>query len=241
MDHNWLDAGVLLVIGLFTLIGFTSGFVFSAFRIMTTVISLILSMSFYTRIADMINGTYVKEVLSSLVYDGFRSNQAVASAQRNLDINGVFRGISSMLRFPESIAERALIKPESLESLPRTSLFEDIDIIKYFSDNCTKMVISIVSFIALFVVIRVVISLIKIFLDELAVINVFKIFNFTLAPVLGFIEGVIVVYIILALLATVNTVIQVDIIFQYLDRSTVGKLMYENNLFLEYFAKRAFI
>ena len=240
MDRNWLDIFVILVIGVFTLIGLTSGFVFSAFRIVSTVVSLFLSLSFYGKIADMITDTYAEEVLGNLIYDGFRSSQAITAAQRNLDIDGVFRGVSGLLRFPVSIGERILVKPQSLSVLPRTSLFEEIDIIKYFSDNCTKMVISIISFIVLFVAIRIVISLIKIFLDELAVLNTFNIYNFTLAPLFGFIEGVIVVYIALAFLMTINTVIQTDALFQYIDRSTLGRSMYENNLFLEFFANRIF-
>ena len=238
MDRNWLDIFVVLVIGVFTLIGLSSGFVFSTFRIISTVLSLFLSLSFYGKLAVVITDTYVEEVLSNLIYDGFRSSQAITAAQKNLDIDGVFRGVSSLLRFPESIGERILIKPQSLSTLPRTSLFEEIDIIKHFSDNCTKMVISIICFIALFVTIRVLISLIKIFLDELAALDAFNIYNYTLAPVFGFIEGVIVAYIALAFLMTVNTVIQTDVLFQYIDRSALGRTMYENNLFLEFFANR---
>jgi len=240
MDRNWLDIGVVLVIGVFTLIGLTSGFVFSTFRVISTIISLFLSLSFYGRLTEMLYGTYVEEVLGNFIYDGFRSNQAISAAQRNLNIDAVFRGISSLLRLPDSVGERILVKPQSLDALPRTSLFDEMDIVRFFSNNCTKMVISVVCFVALFVAIRVLISLIKIFLDEVAAMDIFSLYNFTLAPIFGFIEGVIVVYIALALLMAVNTIIQTDVLFGYIDRSTLGRVMYENNLFLEFFAKRIF-
>jgi uncharacterized membrane protein required for colicin V production len=239
MDRTWLDIGVVLVIGIFTLIGLSSGFVFSLFRIISTVVSLFLSVTFYGKIADVIRGTYAEEVLSTFIYDRFRQNPSITAAQKNLDIDGVYRGISRILNLPESLAEKILIKPQSLDELPRTSLFEDIDIIKFFSDNCTKMVIYVLSFIALFVAIRVVISIIKIFLDEVAAIKQLNVYNYALAPILGFIEGVIVVYIVLAFLMSINTVIQIDLIFGYIDRSVIGKAMYENNFFVEFFAKRA--
>jgi uncharacterized membrane protein required for colicin V production len=240
MDRNWLDIGVVLVIGVFTLIGLSSGFVFSTFRIISTILSLFLSLSFYNRLTAMIYGTYAEEILGNFIYDGFRSNQVITAAQMNLNTDAVFRGISSILRLPDSVSDRILIKPQSLDDLPRTRLFGDVDIVRFFSNNCTKMVISIVCFVALFVAIRVLISLIKIFLDEVAVMNVFSVYNFTLAPIFGFIEGVIVVYIVLASLMAVNTILQTDVIFQYIDRSSLGRVMYENNLFLEFFAKRVF-
>jgi len=240
MDRNWLDIGVVLVIAIFTLIGLSSGFVFSVFRIVTTLLSLILSVSFYHRLVALISGTYAEEVLGNLIYDGFRSSPIIAAAQRNMDIDGVSRGVSDLLRLPEGIGDKIFDKPRSLDALPRTSLFGDIDIIKYYSENCTKMVIAIICFIALFVAIRVVISLLKIFLDEVAAIHSLSIYNFTIAPVLGFIEGVIIVYVIMAFLMTINSVVQTDFIFQYIDRAALGRSMYEHNMFIDFLVKRVF-
>ena len=238
MDGNWLDIGVLVVIGGFFLIGLSSGLIFSAFRLFTIALSMLLSLSLYKRIADIIFGTYAETVIGTLVYDGFRSNPEVSAAQQALDVEGVLDGIASSLRLPRGMADAMFTKPESLSAVRPTSLFGEIDIIRHFSDQCTRAVISLFCIIVTFVALRVVISLVKIFLDELSAMKMFRLFNYIVGPALGLAEGVFTVYVALSVVMLVNVIVQNDFIWNLLSQSRLAQSLYENNLFLNFTLRR---
>ena len=233
MSQNWLDISVFAVITTFLLIGLTSGFVFSLFRLIAMTISIGLAGVFYVKLTPFLFDTFLEEVVCNMIYDGFRSNPVINLAQRNMDIDAVQNGIYDVLRLPPRVAERFLVKPASLSVVSKTSLFGDYDIIMFFSKNCTKMVLSVFCIIALYVVFRIMISLLKIFLDELAALDIFKIFNYALAPIFGILEGFSVVYIALGVILLVNTIIQQNFIFQIVESSNLARSMYENNLFIQ--------
>ena len=234
MDQNWLDISVFIVIATFLFIGLTSGFVFSLFRLIAMTISMGLAGIFYNKLTPYLFDTFIEEIIGNLIYDGFRSDPAINLAQRNLDIDGVHNGIYNMLKLPPQVAERVLIKPASLDVVSRTSLFEDLDIIMFFSKNCTRMVLSIFCIIALYIVIRIMISLLKIFLDELAALKIFRIFNYTLAPIFGILEGFSVVYITLSVVVLINMVVQQEPVYQIIANSNLARSLYENNLFMNF-------
>jgi len=237
-DKNWLDLGVLIVIGVFFLIGLSSGLIFSAFRLLSMFIALFMSLSFYNRLAAFFYGTYAETVIDAFIYDGFLSNQAVSSAQHDVNVDGVLKGIVDMLRLPNGVAGAIFTKPARLSDVERTSIFNDVDLIGHFSAQCTRAVIALLCVIAVYAAIRAIISVIKIFLDEVASLSVFKVFNYIGGPVFGLIEGIAVAYIALALVMLVNIVIQSDVIYAMIDNSRLARGLYQENLFLNFVMKR---
>jgi hypothetical protein len=233
MGRNWLDIAVVLVIGGFFLIGFVSGFIFSAFRTVSMFASLYLSVALHGKLAERVNGTIVEELLSRMIYAGFHSDTAINAAQRDGDIMGVMEGINGLLRLPPSVTREWLVPPESLAQIPRTSVFNSTDMIMFFSNECARLVISFLSIVVLYVAARAALAILKIFLDEVASLKAFRIFNFTIAPLLGVVEGFCTVYIAFALVMALNVVAQRPEVFELLDNSRLAKQMYENNMFLD--------
>jgi uncharacterized membrane protein required for colicin V production len=238
MDYNWLDLGVFSVIGLFLLVGLSSGLIFSAFRIVSMFISLFMSFSFYGKLAALVRGTLAEEIIRNMVYDGLRANPDISAAQRDLDVEGVLEGIVSALRLPKNVASAIFTRPESIADMPRTSLFDDIDIIRYFSDECADMVISLLAAVAVYAAIRVVISILKIFLDEISALKLFRLFNYITGPVLGIVEGLAVIYIALSVVMAVNIVAQQDVIYDLIEDSKIARTLYNNNMFMDFALKR---
>ncbi|MDR3119769.1 MAG: CvpA family protein [Clostridiales bacterium] len=238
MDRNWLDIGVLVVIGVFFLIGLSSGLIFSAFRLVSMVIAMFMSLSFYEKLAGFIYGTYAETLVYSFISDGFRSNPEASAAQLALDVDGVLAEIIQMLRLPNGVAEAVFSKPASLDVIARTDLFSEVDIIGYFSTQCTRAVISLLCVIVVYVVIRTLISILKIFLDELAALKIFRLFNYIGGPVFGLVEGIATVYVALALIMTVNLVVQFPLVYELLDKSRFASGLYENNLYLDFVLRR---
>jgi hypothetical protein len=136
------------------------------------------------------------------------------------------------------MAGKMFVKPEHLTDIRPTGLFGEIDIVRYFSDQCTKTVISLFCIIALYIAIRVALSLIKVFLDELAAIKMFRPFNYIVGPVLGLAEGVFTVYLAMAVVMLVNAVVQNNYIWQLLVDSRLARSIYQNNLFLNFMLRR---
>lgn len=238
LEKNLLDSGVLIVIGIFFLIGLSSGLIFSAFRLVSMFIAAFLSLSFYGKIAGLIYGTYAETVVNAFIYDGFLSNPEVSAAQYEINADRALDGIVKMLKLPKGVAGAIFRKPESLADVSRTHIFNDADIVGYYSAQCTKAVIALLSVIVVFVVIRLLISIIKIFLDEVASMKLFRLFNYIGGPVLGLVEGIATVYVALALLMIVNIVVQQNSIYEIIDKSRFARGLYENNLFLDFMLKR---
>lgn len=238
LDKNWLDVGVLIVIGVFFLIGLSSGLIFSAFRLVSMFIALFMSLTLYDKLAGFIYGTYAETVINAFVYDGFLSNPKVSEAQYEIDVDGALNGIIEMLRLPNGVASVIFKKPASLAEVQRTYIFNDADIVGYFSSQCTRAVIALFSAIVVYVIIRLIIAVIKIFLDEVAAMKMFRLFNYIGGPVFGLIEGIAVAYIALALLMIVNLVVQLDVIYEIIDKSRFSRGLYINNLYLNFVLKR---
>jgi uncharacterized membrane protein required for colicin V production len=238
LDKNWLDIGVLAVIGIFFLIGLSSGLIFSAFRIVSMFIALVMSLSFYDKIAGFVYGTYAETVINAFIYDGFLSNSEVSAAQYELNADKALNGIKEMLKLPNGVAAAIFQKPSSLDIVRRTNIFNDVDIIGYYSAQCTKAVIALLSIIVVYVLIRLIIAIIKIFLDEVAALKIFRIFNYIGGPVLGLIDGLAAVYVALALIMIVNMVVQLEPIYAIIEGSRFARGLYENNLFLNFIIKR---
>jgi len=237
-DKNWLDVGVLIVIGVFFLIGLSSGLIFSAFRLLSMVIALYMSISFYDKLAGFIYGTYAETVIDAFIYDGFLSNPEVSAGQYEINVDKVLKGITDMLKLPNGVAGAIFAKPESLNAISRTNIFNDIDIVGHFSAQCTRAVIALFCVIAVYVAVRVVIAVVKIFLDEVSALKIFRPFNYIGGPVFGLIEGISVAYIALSLLMLVNIVVQLDSIYDIIGKSRVALGLYENNLFLNFVLSR---
>ena len=237
-ERNWLDIGVLIVIGVFFLIGLSSGLIFSAFRLLSMAIALYMSVSFYDRLAGFIYGTYAETVIDAFIYDAFLSNPDVSAAQYEINIDKVLNGIVNMLKLPNGVADAIFTRPASLSEISRTHIFNDYDIIGHFSAQCTKAVIALLCVIAVYVLIRVVIAIIKIFLDEIAALKIFRLFNYIGGPVFGLVEGIAVVYIALSLIMAVNIVIQFEPLYEIIENSTFSRGLYVNNLFLNFVFSR---
>lgn len=237
-DKNWLDIGVLVVIGIFFLIGLSSGLIFSAFRILSMFIALFMSLSFYGKLARLVYGTYAETVINAFIYDGFLSNPEVSAAQLELNVDGALAAIVKMLRLPNGVAAAVFKKPDSLEEVRRTNIFNNVDIIGYFSAQCTKAVIALLSVIVAYVFVRAVIAIVKIFLDEVAALKIFRLFNYIGGPVLGLIDGIAAVYVALALIMIVNLVVQLDPVYNIIAESRFARGLYFNNLFLDFVMKK---
>ena len=237
-SKNWLDVGALMVIGIFFLIGLSSGLIFSAFRLMSMFISLFMSLTLYSKLAVFLYGTYAETVIDAFIYDNFIANPEVSAAQFEVNIDKALNGIIKMLRLPNGVAEAIFTRPASLGEIQRTNIFNDIDIVGHFSAQCTRAVIALFCVIAVYVVIRIILAIVKIFLDEIAAMKIFRLFNYIGGPVLGLVEGIAVVYIAFALLMLVNIVVQLDQLNELIDNARFSRNLYDNNMFLNFVLSR---
>ena len=237
-DKNWLDIGVLVVIGVFFLIGLSSGLIFSAFRLLSMFIALHMSLVFYDRLAGLIYGSYAETVIDAFIYDNFLANPEVSAAQFEVNIDKALNGIIDMLRLPDGVAAAIFTRPASFSEIQRTNIFNEIDIIGHFSAQCTRAVIALFSVIIVYVLIRVIIAIVKIFLDEVAALKIFRLFNYIGGPVFGLVEGIAVVYIALSVLMLVNIVVQLEPLHDLIESARFSRNLYIDNMFLNFVLSR---
>lgn len=228
---NWSDYIVIALIIVFAIIGLNKGFVMSVFKIVSFFICIYASIKFYPALARILEKTPI--------YGGIKD-----SIVKNLLLWGQETSASSIATVSGTAGAEAMIGPLPLpdffkktmiEKLPSPSQLIDVQgIVNAIGDELTKMIIAVISLIALYVVLRVVLSFAGIILKSVSKLPLFKQVDKLGGLMLGAIQGFLAIYVVCALLVLFNSNPQFSMIFNTLDSSLFAGWFYENNFIINW-------
>lgn len=224
---NYCDIFVLGIIVLFGIIGLVKGFILSIFRLVSFFVSVVVSVKLYPIVAELlmktklytdISASFFKALMlqkQALIPEAFQGQQAAAQT------------VVENLRLPD------FLKEFIAGNIPDPAgLFDFSKIMETVSGELAKIVISVISFILLFMVIRIVLFLVEFILKGVAKLPVFKQMDKIGGLAFGAIEGLFTIYLISAVLMLLNAVPQLAGTFEQLESSTVAKFFYQNNFLI---------
>ena len=222
---NWCDLVVLGVILTFAFIGIYKGFVMSVFKLMSFVISLVLSFFLYPYVSKFLMGTSLHGKIKDKILESIVQQQSSS-------FGGAKDAIAD--RVVENLNVPGFLKDVLKRKFPDPTKLLDMDQINnVISEEMTKIVFYIISIVILYVLVRVLLIFAKFIIGEVSKLPVFKQVDKLGGFAFGGIEGFLTVYIIFTVLMIFSSAQSFSGLFDALDNSTFAKYIFEHNFIFD--------
>ena len=106
------------------------------------------------------------------------------------------------------------------------------NIIDQTSEDLTTQIIYVISFIGLFIIIKLLLYIVKVISRLITNIPVLKQINQAGGAIIGFAEGVIIIYVAFAAISILSPTLQNTVLLEQINSSYIGKQIYNNNILL---------
>lgn len=222
---NWTDIAVLLIILAFTFIGVKNGFLYSVFRLFSYLLSVIFAVKFYPVLSGMLQKTVIYTDIRTAVINGIIKQQAdKISTVRDNSAKAIVDG----LKLP------GFIKDSVLENVTKKDIFGVQKILDAVGSEISMLIINIISVILIYVIIRFALVFTRALIKTIARLPVFKQLDKTGGLVLGAIEGILVVYILCALLILFSAFPKFSSTIDSIQSSQFANYFYQNNFIVSW-------
>ena len=193
-----LDLIVILLIALFTFIGYKQGLVKTAIKILAFFIAIFVAISFYKVVGNVIiNNTGFDEKIESKI-------------------------VAKVL--PENFEEKVEILPDSLVETGEKSIND-------MARAIAEKVIYFITFIVLFLVIRIALKFVTILADLITKLPIIKQFDKAGGLIYGLAKGLVIVTAIFAVTSLISPMLDAKYI-EMIDKSYISKIFYNHNLII---------
>ena len=217
----FIDVLIVAIILGSVVLGYKIGFVKSIFRFCSGLLSMLFSISFYGPFSEFM----LKTSLFSSVKDKIASNVlrmlADTPITSKIDINNL---ILDKMFIPNPIKE-SILKDVGTS----VKLVDSSSVAELIGNKLGTIVISLISVILVFVLVRFLLFVLKILLDKIFCLPVLKQVNGAAGLVLGAVEGIFLVYIILSIVFIMNN----QTIISAIDKSILANYFYYNNIIID--------
>ncbi len=205
---NIVDYLIIILIIINGFGGLIKGFIITFFSFVGFIISIIIAKTYYPVLATyLINNTNMFVKIQRFV------DERLSVVLEKFSDNSIM-SIEDILRLPSNMNSTVASEPV------------------FLSNNLTYVIISIISIIIIFLLSRFAIFIIMHILDSIAQFPILKQFNRLVGLVFGIAKGILVVYIIFAMLTPVISLFPDSIIAQKTFESTLGYFFYSKNLII---------
>lgn len=222
---NWTDIAVLIIILVFTLIGIKNGFLYSVFRLLSYILSVIFAIKFYTILSSMLQKTIIYTNIKAAVVNGIINQQAknVATIKERSA-----QTIVDGLKLPN------FIKESILEKVSNKDIFGVQKILDAVGSEIATLVINILSVILIYIIIRIALVFARVIIKTISRLPVFKQLDKTGGFVLGALEGILIVYILCAVLILFSAFPKFSSTIDSIESSQFANYFYQNNFIVSW-------
>ena len=229
---NWTDISVLVIILIFTVIGLKNGFLYSVFRLFSYILSVIFAIKFYPVLSDMLQKTTFYTSIKTAVINGILRQQEAGGAGANAATvqESTARSIVDGLKLP------GFIKDSVIENVGKRDIFGIQKILDAVGSEIATLVINILSVILIYIIIRFVLVFAKAIIKTISRLPVFKQLDRAGGLVLGAIEGILVVYILCAVLILFGAFPKFSSTIDDIENSRFAGYFYQNNFIVGWIA-----
>lgn len=195
-----LDLIVILVIALFTFIGYKQGLIKVAIKIASFFIAIIIALVLFKPVSTLvINNTTIDDKIE----------------------NAIIEKITPEGMKPEDKVEA--------QNLPSGIIKNTNDSIKSIAETLTTKLIEICTILILYIVARIVLKFIAALTTLIEKIPILKQFNKLGGTVYGLVKGVLIVYVILAIIYLASPLLKENT-SKKIEEARLTKMMYNNNI-----------
>ena len=196
-----LDLIVILIIALFTFIGYKQGLIKSAIKIASFFIAIIIALVLYKPVSTLIiNNTTIDDKIE----------------------NTIIEKITPEGMKPEDEASQAT-------KIPQGFIVEANNSIKDIANTTTIKIIEVCTVLVLYIIARIALKFVAALGDLIAKFPILKQFNKLGGTIFGLIKGLLIVYVILAVVYLISPLLKENT-SNKIEKSMLTKNMYNNNL-----------
>lgn len=206
-----VDLVVIGIILLCIILGYVRGLTGSLIKILSFVLSIIIAFVLFIPISNLvINNTKIDDNLEKSIRE-------------------------TIIKEDEGLEDKRM--PETIESYISNKVEQATDSAKETIVNNTAREVSITivkagTWIVLFIVAKILLIFLKFITELIAKLPVIKQFDKLGGIIYGILEGLIIIYVVLAIIAFVSPIINVSL-SNAIEKSYVGSIMYNNNILLK--------
>jgi uncharacterized membrane protein required for colicin V production len=218
-----MDVLILVIFAINVIKGWKNGLILSFFKMSSLIVAGIVAKICYPKLSEYImeNSTIlskVEEVIGRRVQVTYDNSVAVSTMTGNTNI-------FEILKLPKGI-ENLFMKSEMMREYSNQAM---AGVYTYLSDILARMFIDFISMVIIFLVIRILLFIVGHILDGIATLPVLKQFNCLGGVIFGFLKGLLIVLIFLAVITPFTAMSHSGILVEGLEKSIVAKALYYNN------------
>lgn len=228
---NWIDYVVLGIIGAFAVAGLFRGFIMSAYRLVSFVVSTFLSIRLAPVLAGVLRGSAVSDAVRGMINSNLKAWKMTALQSGSFP-DTEFKGVERVFGFipmPEMLKSRILGNLPSPAEMTGTG-----GLLDSAGDELTGIIISIISLIVIYLALRLILAVIGLLLRGIAALPLFRQVNKLGGFLLGAARGVLTVYILFAVLMIFNSSMALAPVFEAIVSSKIASDFYVHNFIIKF-------
>ena len=214
-----LDLIILLFILLSTYLGYKKGLIGVAFKILSFIIAIIITLILFKPVSNYI-------IHNTEIDDNIKASIVEKLSGAKIEENGIIK---------ESVELPKIVVDSINDSINDTIVQTKDSIINEVADNLTTSSINIIVMISLFIIIKILLIFAKVIFEAIAELPIIKQFNESGGIIYGILRAIIILYVIFALISFILPMMNNNTIIAMINNSIIGKFMYNNNLILKLF------
>ena len=200
-----IDIIVILLIALFTFIGYKQGLVKAAIRLLSFFIAIVVALILYKPISNaIIDNTSIDDNIKNTIIEKIK---------------------------PEGVEQDEPIEIEEQTGITNKIIGETNNTIEQIANTFAIKLIEVCVLILIFIVIKIILRFITALADLIAKLPILKQANKLGGTVYGLIRGIFIVYVILAIIYLVSPLMKNDV-SNTINDSLITKQIYNNNILL---------
>lgn len=216
----FLDFIIIIIILLSTFLGYKKGLIGVAFKIISFVIAIIITLILYKPVANLIiENTSWDETIENTIYEklsGTKIEEGEKIDKEQTDLPGV------VVNYINDGIENTVKQAQE-------------NVSQMIAKNLTQSVIQILTMITIFVITRLLLLFAKVILEAVSELPVVKQFNEIGGILYGLLRGFIFIFILLAIASFVLPMINQTLVLDYIENSIITKFLYNHNIILRIF------
>lgn len=215
-----LDLIVVGIILLSTFLGYKKGLIGVAFKIVSFVIAIVITLILYVPVSNLvINHTEFDETIETAIIEKL----SISNIEENKEIK------KEETNMPAVIVDYINTDIKDTVVTTQNSLVESVA--RDLAINIVKIGVMIV----LFIVVKIALIFAKAVIEGIAKLPILKQFNEIGGIAYGILRGVIVIYVILVVVSLLIPVLNNDGILKTINETMLCKMLYNNNIILKLF------
>ena len=217
-----LDLIIIGIILLCIIFGFKRGLVEVAFNLISFIIAIVLSLLLYQPITNyIIDNTNFDESIKEVIVNHMDPEDLTENTEETEEKEEKSENL------PDIVTNYIGKTVSEVASSAKTNAVEVV------ANTLSITAIKIITLILLFVAIRLALCLLKFITNIIAQLPIINSINKIGGIAYGVIEGLFIVYLILAIAMAISTMTGNAEILTYINESTLGKMMFNNNILLK--------